>query len=220
MSDDMVKYYKDRAKEYEQVYEWRDPHRQQEQDRLGEEIKEALKARDVLDIGCGTGYWTQKTSMTANRITGIDMNEAVLEIARSKTYGCPTEFKTMDAYDMRFQPNTFTGALATFWLSHVRREDMDGWIEHMHSMLATEARVFIADNTYIEGVGGRLVTKEGDPNTYKLRTLNDGSQHLIVKNYFTAEELLELFSRHTEGVTADDVFHGRCFWWISYQLKK
>ena len=149
MSHDMVKYYKDRAKEYEQVYEWRDPHRQQEQDRLGDEIKEALKARSVLDIGCGTGYWTQKTSMTAHRITGIDINEAVLEIAGSKTYGCPAEFKKMNAYDMSFQPNTFTGALATFWLSHVHREDMDGWIEHMHSVLAPGARVFIADNTYI-----------------------------------------------------------------------
>jgi ubiquinone/menaquinone biosynthesis C-methylase UbiE len=220
MSDDMVKYYRDRAKEYEQIYEWRDPHRQTEQNRLSEEIIEAFKVRIVLDIGCGTGYWTQKISMTADRIMGIDINEAVLEIARSKTYGCPTEFKAMDAYDMKFQPNTFTAALATFWLSHVRREDMDDWIEHMHGVLAPGSRVFIADNTYIEGVGGRLVTKEGDPNTYKLRTLNDGSQHLIVKNYFTAEELLKLFSRHTEGVTSDDVFHGRCFWWISYTLKK
>ena len=158
--------------------------------------------------------------MTAQRITGIDINETVLEIARTKTYGCPTEFKTMDAYDMKFQPNTFTGALATFWLSHVKREYLDAWIRHMHGALAPDAHVFIADNTYIEGVGGRLVTKEGDPNTYKLRTLNDGSQHLIVKNYFTPEELVELFSRHTDGVTPDDVFHGRCFCWISYQLKK
>ncbi len=220
MSRDIVKYYRDRAKEYEQVYQWRDPHRQQEQDRLSQEIQEALKGRDVLDIGCGTGYWTQKTGMTAHRITGIDINETVLEIARTKSYGCPTEFRTMDAYSMEFPPDTFTGALATFWLSHVRMEDIDGWIEHMHGVLAPGARVFIADNTYIPGIGGRLVNKEGDPNTYKLRTLNDGSQHLIVKNYFTADELLELFSRHTEGVTSDNVFYGRCFWWISYELKK
>jgi len=220
MSDDMVKYYRDRAKEYEQVYEWRDPHRQQEQERLGREMREAFKGRSVLDIGCGTGYWTQKIGMTAHRITGIDINEAVLEIARSKTYGCPTEFKAMNAYDMKFPPDAFTGALATFWLSHVHRKDMDGWIDHMHSVLAPGARVFIADNTYIEGVGGRLITKEGDTNTYKLRTLNDGSQHLIVKNYFTADELVELFSRHTEVVTPDNVFHGRCFWWLSYQLEK
>jgi len=220
MADDMVKYYKDRAKEYEQIYEWRDPHRQQEQDRLGEELKQAFRSCNVLDIGCGTGYWTERVSETAERITGIDINEAVLKIARSKTYGCPTEFRAMDGYSMEFPPDTFTGALASFWLSHVHREDMDGWIEHMHSVLAPGARVLIADNTYIEGVGGRLVAKEGDTNTYKLRTLNDGSQHLIVKNYLTADELVELFSRHTDGVTADNVFHGRCFWWISYKLKK
>jgi len=216
----MIKYYRDRAGEYEQIYEWRDPHRQEEQDRLGEELKQAFRGRNVLDIGCGTGYWTERVSETAERIMGIDINEAVLEIAGSKTYGCPTEFRQIDAYSMDFPPDTFTGALASFWLSHVHREDVDGWIEHMHSVLAPGARVFIADNTYIEGVGGRLVAKEGDPNTYKLRTLNDGSQHLIVKNYFTAEELVELFSRHTDVVTAGDVFHGRCFWWISYKLKK
>ena len=38
MSDDMVKYYRDRAKEYEEIYEWRDPQRQEEQDRMGEEL--------------------------------------------------------------------------------------------------------------------------------------------------------------------------------------
>ena len=220
MSDDMVKYYRDRAREYEQIYEWRDPRRQEEQDLLGEELRQAFRGRNVLDIGCGTGYWAERVSETAERVTGIDINETVLEIARSKTYGCPTEFRQMDAYSMEFPPYTFTGALASFWLSHVRREDMDGWIEHMHSVLAPGAQVFIADNTYIEGVGGRLVTKDGDPNTYKLRTLNDSSQHLIVKNYFTAEELVELFSRHIDGVTAGDVFHGRCFWWISYTLEK
>jgi ubiquinone/menaquinone biosynthesis C-methylase UbiE len=220
MSRDMVKYYRDRAKEYEQVYEWRDPYRQEEQECLGQEIREVFKGRSVLDIGCGTGYWTQKTSMTADRITGIDINEAVLEIARSKSYCCPTEFKAMNAYDMKFPPDTFTGALATFWLSHVHRKDVDGWIEHMHNVLAPGALVFIADNTYIEGVGGRLITKEGDSNTYKLRTLNDGSQHLIVKNYFTAEEIVELFNCHTDGVTQDNVFHGTCFWWICYQLNK
>ncbi len=220
MSDDMVKYYRDRAREYEQIYEWRDPRRQEEQDLLGEELKQAFRGRKVLDIGCGTGYWAERVSETAERITGIDINETVLEIARSKTYGCPTEFRQMDAYNMEFMPYMFTGALATFWLSHVRREEMDVWIEHMYSVLAPGARVFIVDNTYIEGVGGRLVTKDGDPNTYKLRTLNDGSQHLIVKNYFTAEELVELFSRHTDGVTLGNVFQGRCFWWICYKLKK
>ncbi len=215
MSDDMVKYYSDRAKEYEEIYAWRDPQRQEEQDLMEQTLKEIFTGRRVLDIGCGTGYWTQRISETAKSIIGIDINEAVLEIARSKKHGCPTEYRVMDAYNMEFDVK-FSGTLATFMLSHVIREDIPGWLKHVHSFLDPGARVFIADNTYIEGIGGKLQTKPDDPNTYKLRTLNDGSQHLIVKNYFTTEELVKLFGEHSKGVTEKNVFMGHCFWWISY----
>jgi ubiquinone/menaquinone biosynthesis C-methylase UbiE len=93
MSDDLVKYYKDRAKEYEQVYEWRDQNRQEEQDLMGAEMKAFLSDTDVIDVGCGTGYWTQRISETTKSIVGIDINQSVLDIAASKTYHCPTEFK-------------------------------------------------------------------------------------------------------------------------------
>ena len=220
MSGDLVKYYKDRAKEYEQVYEWRDPRRQEEQDLMGAEMMNFLSDIDVIDIGCGTGYWTQIISKTARSIVGIDINQTVLDIANSKTYRCPTEFKVMDAYRIDYPEKTFGGALTSFWLSHIRREDLDGWIKQMHRVLKPGAHVFVSDNTFIEGVGGDLVNKPGDPNTYKLRTLNDGSKHLIVKNYYTKDELLELFSRHTGFVTGENIFHGKCFWWIKYTLDK
>jgi ubiquinone/menaquinone biosynthesis C-methylase UbiE len=84
MSGDLVKYYKDRAKEYEQVYEWRDPHRQEEQDLMGIEMVNFLSGMDVIDIGCGTGYWTQIVSETARSIVGIDINPTVLDIAISR----------------------------------------------------------------------------------------------------------------------------------------
>jgi ubiquinone/menaquinone biosynthesis C-methylase UbiE len=218
MSDDMVKYYRDRAKEYEEVYEWRDPQRQEEQEFMESELKQAFKRRRLLDIGCGTGYWTQHISETADSIVGIDINEAVLEIARSKEYGCPTEYRIMDAYNMEFDER-FTGVLASFVLSHILREDIPGWLEHVHSVLEPGARVFIADNTYIEGIGGKLQTKPNDPNTYKLRTLNDRTQHLIVKNYFTTDELVQLFGAHSKGVGEKNVFMGKCFWWINYIYK-
>jgi 2-polyprenyl-3-methyl-5-hydroxy-6-metoxy-1,4-benzoquinol methylase len=215
MSEDMIKYYKDRAREYEEIYDWRDPKRQEEQDYMESELKKAFKNLIVLDIGCGTGYWTQRISTTAERILGIDINETVLEIARSKDYGCPVEYKIMDAYNMKFDKH-FTGVLATFMLSHVLKEDIPGWLAHVHSFLEPGARVFFADNTYIEGVGGKLQRKPDDPNTYKLRTLNDGSQHLIVKNYFSTDELVKIFGEHSSGLEEKNVFMGNCFWWINY----
>jgi ubiquinone/menaquinone biosynthesis C-methylase UbiE len=218
MSDEMVKYYKNRAKEYEEIYEWRDPYRQQEQELLEKILKKRFKGRNILDIGCGTGYWTQRISETADSITGIDINETVLEIARMKEYSCPTNFYVMDAYNMTFEKK-FNGTLATFMLSHVLKQDIPNWLDHIHCFLDPGAQVFFADNTYIEGIGGKLQTKPNDDNTYKLRTLNNGSQHLIVKNYFSSEELIELFSEHGQNVTEKNVFMGKCFWWISYHYE-
>jgi SAM-dependent methyltransferase len=216
MSDDMVKYYRDRAREYEEIYEWRDPYRQEEQELMEKEIKEAFRGRSVLDIGCGTGYWTERLSKTAKNIVGIDINDTVLDVARSKSYFCPTEFRIMDAHNMSFPSASFTGVLATFWLSHVRWNDIPDWLEHMHDQINLGSRVLIADNNFLEGIGGELVRKKGDHNTYKLRTLNDGSQHLIVKNYFTKNEIFELFGNYCKELSFENIFFGRCFWWVNY----
>lgn len=218
MSEDMVKYYRERAKEYEEIYEWRDPDRQEEQEYMESELLNAFTGRRVLDIGCGTGYWTQRISKTAKSIVGIDINESVLEIGRSKEYNCPTEYIVMDAFNMRFNEK-FSGTLATFMLSHVLKQDIAEWLRHVHDFLEPGARVFFGDNTYIEGVGGKLQTKTNDPNTYKLRTLNDGTQHLIVKNYFSTVELLNIFSEFNSRIGQNNVFMGKCFWWINYTYK-
>ena len=103
-------------------------------------------------------------------------------------------------------------------LSHVLKKDVEAWIDHIHDQLEPCASVFIADNTFNEGIGGKLQTNTGDPNTYKLRTLNDGSQHMIVKNYFTVEELVELFGTRSKEFSEKNVFMGKCFWWVNYQF--
>ena len=62
-------YYRKRAKEYEQIYYRADPIRQEEQLRIISTIQTILKGRDVLEIACGTGFWTQFLSDTAKQIT-------------------------------------------------------------------------------------------------------------------------------------------------------
>lgn len=39
----------------------------------------------------------------------------------------------------------------------------------------------MADNIYIKSIGGTLIYKENDPNTYKLRTLDNGTKYEIIK---------------------------------------
>src|SRR6187397_3532726 len=75
-------YYAKRAREYEQVYE--KPERQHELAWLRERIPKLFKGRTVLEVACGTGYWTQFLAPAARHVYAGDINDAVLEIARDK----------------------------------------------------------------------------------------------------------------------------------------
>jgi ubiquinone/menaquinone biosynthesis C-methylase UbiE len=213
---ELVEYYRKRAREYEDVYYWTDPHRQKEQEIMAATIKSSLNGRDIIDIACGTGWWDHILSETAKTITGLDINNDVLEIAKAKEYKCPTRFQLGDAYQPPFEPSTFDGALATFWLSHIPKARLHKWIDALHMILKPGSRVFIAENTNIPGIGGPVVTKEGDENTYKLRTLKDGSQHTVMKNYYSISELIDVFRRHVKSFDEGNVFHGHCFYWVDY----
>ncbi len=214
----MEDYYRRRAEEYEEIYHRDDPVRQEEQTKIANAVKETLRGRRVLEIACGTGYWTQFLSETAQSIVATDVVQEVLEIAKRKQYKCPVSFRIEDAYNLSFETNSFDGGLANFWFSHIPKDRIDSFLKDFHRVLQNGSRVFIADNVYIPGIGGELVIKEGDKNTYKLRKLKNGSKNLILKNYFSVEELVKIFSRDVKGFSRENVVYGNCFWYITYEL--
>ena len=81
-SDPFSSYYAKRAGEYERIYDKAE--RQDELAWLRERLPRLFAGRRVLEIACGTGYWTQYIAATAAHVTACDINEAVLEIAREK----------------------------------------------------------------------------------------------------------------------------------------
>ena len=80
----METYYSRRAFEYEKIYE--KPERQDDLELLKRLVKDFLQNKFVLEIACGTGYWTKIISNAAHSIVAIDSSKEVLDIARSKSY--------------------------------------------------------------------------------------------------------------------------------------
>ena len=214
----MEAYYKGRAEEYEEIYQRDDPIRQEEQRGIATALQNALQGRRILEIACGTGYWTQFLSCTAQQIIATDIVDEVLGIAKGKQYECAVSFHRGDAYNLSFEDDSFGGGLANSWLSHIPKEKIDSFLKGFHQVLQVGSRVFMADNVYVPGVGGELVAVDGDDNTYKLRKLKDGSEHLVLKNYYSVEELLEIFGRYVAGLGRNDLFYGKRFWYVTYQL--
>jgi ubiquinone/menaquinone biosynthesis C-methylase UbiE len=216
----MQEYYKKRAREYEEIYHRDDPVRQKEQRLITEAVRQHFMGRNVLEIACGTGYWTRVLSQSAKLVIATDLVPEVIEIAQAKDYGCPVTFKIEDAYNLSFQAGEFNGALANFWFSHIPKKDIQSFFDGLHRVLENGSKIFIADNVNVPGVGGEFITKANDENTYKLRTLKDGSKELILKNYYTPEQLVSIFSKFDPSFFSKDVFYGKAFWYLAYTLKK
>ena len=210
----MKEYYSKRAAEYESIYRRDDPIRQGEQEQIKAELKAAFAGKSVLEVACGTGYWTETIAGAARQVTGIDVSTEVLEIAAAK--GIPAKFITGDAFDLAAVEGEFDAACANFWFSHIEKANIRKFLEGLHGRIPAGSPVYMAVNVYIEELGGTLVHKPGSADTYKLRRLGDGSSYEIVKNYYTADELRHIFEGGAEGLRVEV---GQCFWQVSYRTK-
>ena len=111
---------------------------------------------------------------------------------------------------------SYDAGLANFWFSHIPKAKIFEFLSTFHKKLKPGSVIFIADNVYVEGVGGELTRKKGSEDTFKIRKLEGGSTHTILKNYYTKKELEEIFSQ--VGINLN-IHIGKCFWWINYKIE-
>ncbi len=186
----LEQYYAKRAAVYEQVYD--KPERQHELEWLRHRVPEIFRGRTVLEVACGTGYWTQFIARAAVRVHACDINEAVLEIAREKTIpaGHVSFFKA-DAVTLEGAPSGCDAAFAGFWWSHVKKSELAKFVANLSAKLASGAVVAILDNRYAEGSSTAISRRDAEGNTYQMRPLPNGEEYEVLKNFPAPEELAE-----------------------------
>jgi SAM-dependent methyltransferase len=185
---DLLTYYAARAVEYEKVYE--KPERQRDLVHLHAIIPAYFENRRVLEVACGTGYWTRRILPVVTSIVACDLTKETLAVARANHRAQPNlTFLVADAYDLAAVPGDFDAAFAGFWWSHVRRMDLTRFLDGLHRRLAPESLVVLADNRYVEGSNWPITRTDADGNTYQRRRLESGAEHEVLKNFPTSAEL-------------------------------
>ncbi|MBU6401864.1 MAG: methyltransferase domain-containing protein [Verrucomicrobia bacterium] len=214
----LPEYYSHRAPEYEAMWRRNDPVRQAEQAAIVGAMRTWFRGRRVLEVACGTGYWTQFLVPSAERVCGIDVSAQMLALARAKPL--PPEKVTWlqaDAYSLSAVPGQFDAGLANFWFSHVPRTRLGEFLAGFHRRIGAAAVVFMADNVFVPGLGGECVTVPGSQDTFKRRELADGSKHIVLKNYYDADRLRRILEPWSAALS---VRVGQCFWWVQYQVRE
>ena len=212
----LIDYYAKRAGEYERIYQ--KPERQVDLAALKKLCAQSLAGRHVLEITCGTGYWTQPVSQAAKSIVATDINDEVLQIARAKKYHCEVSFQQADVFNLgSLAENSFTAGMAMHWWSHLRKSEMQKFLDGYHRVFHTGALLIFMDNRFVAGSSTPISRTDGEGNTYQLRRLRDGTEHEVLKNFPSEIELKNILAGSATEIRWTELPY---YWFLTYRLKK
>ena len=106
----MQTYYSERAAYYDRVYAI--PERQADLRLLESRVVETFRSRNLLEIACGTGYWTRLISPVAKHLTATDISSEVIAIAAQRENCESVDFRVEDAFAMKLIQVTSIHCLA------------------------------------------------------------------------------------------------------------
>lgn len=213
MNNNLIKYYQDRASEYDKIYSR--PERQEDLQQAATLLQALFKDKDVLEVACGTGYWTERIARTAHSVTATDINEAVLEIARRKSYtNAAVNVVQADIYKLD-SGKKYESLFGGFIWSHIPLQELDRFIETVNAQVKDAGPVVMMDNIYVDGSSHPIAHTDEHGNTFQDRKLEDGSVHRILKNFPSADFLKEKL----QGIAKDmQVIILPYYWILVYTL--
>jgi protein-L-isoaspartate O-methyltransferase len=208
MCSDFVSYYRDRANEYDSVYQ--KPERQKDLAAATQLLQRIFRGLNVLEIACGTGYWTERIANTAASITATDINESMLAIARKRQYrhGSIT-IQTADLFSLPPQ-RAYDAVFGGFIWSHILLQQLSHFCDTVIKLVRPGGLMVFIDNLHVPGSSLPIASTDEAGNTYQQRRLKNGSEYSIVKNFPSCSFIRNILSDRI----ADFNFTSLQYYWI------
>ncbi len=150
---------------------------------------------DILELACGTGFWTKVLARQARRLTAVDAAPEMLARARERVGEAPVEYLQADLFDWRPQAGAYDVCFFGFWLSHVPESRFEAFWEMVASALRPGGRAFFVDSVRSErSTAADHQLPAADEETM-IRRLDDGREFRIVKRFFDPRELESRLAR-------------------------
>jgi 2-polyprenyl-3-methyl-5-hydroxy-6-metoxy-1,4-benzoquinol methylase len=194
---EMMLYYRERAQEYDEWF-----YRKGRYDRSAEtnerwfaEVDEVVAAfealsikGDVLELAPGTGIWTERLARIATTVTAVDASEEMIALNRARVGSERVTYVLADLFTWRPE-RVYDAVFFSFWISHVPRERLDGFLESVASMLRPGGKVFFLDSQREPTSTAFDHQLPGEESQVMVRKLNDGRAFEVVKNFYESPDL-------------------------------
>jgi len=202
---------------YDETAGYTDPQAERLRVPIKARYQELFLGHNVLEVACGTGYWTAIIGERAESVLAIDINQSLVSIAEDRCrHLSNVKFQIADAYTLDGVPTGFTAALGIWWWSHVPREQITAFLAALHSKLVPGAFVLFVDQL---PYGGHVRRQDAGGNTLEQRPLPDGRSFEIVKNFPTKDDVRNALAGISDSVQYNQRPDEKS-WSVTYTTKR
>jgi cyclopropane fatty-acyl-phospholipid synthase-like methyltransferase len=211
----VIAYYDSIAAHYDNAAAEVDEEQLEDLDEAREQIATLLTGHRILELGCGSGAWTEVLAETAASIVATDASAAMLELAQMHGEDLDNvEYRLMDALalpdDLGTGEDKFTAVFLGGLWAHLTRKQQDDLLQSLKKRLGKDVLLVLFDDNYVEGESAVTVRTDLLGNTHEFQRDADGKQHELVKNYPTDSAL-----RKRVGVAGREIRVARWeFYWV------
>lgn len=207
-------YYGHRSRDWDR---WIENYMRPVQDQIDALLESCPLGEDILDLACGTGFWTSRLAARANSVTALDGSEAMLDGVRRR--GLPNAHPVQaDLFDWH-PPTQWDGVFFAHWLAHVPLSRFDTFWRTVDSALLPGGTVAVVDVTPTE----RRIEedlRQQDDLALTRRRLKDGQRFDVVKHFWDPDDLLQRLGRLGWAGTATRVGEEHGMGFVFYELRR
>jgi ubiquinone/menaquinone biosynthesis C-methylase UbiE len=176
-----------------------------------------LAGHTVLELGCGTGFWTEVVAESAASVTALDINASLVDIARER--GMPegkVSFRVADALDLPEDIGKFTAVLVSFLWSHLNKKEQEQLLATLKKRLGKDVLLVILDDSFVEGFSETIARTDADGTTYEILTTPEGERFEVPKSYQSDSALRKRLGNVGKEIKIERV---EFFWILTCRLK-
>ena len=214
ITEQSAQFYAKSAAHHDRVYD--KPERQHDLAGMRRHVAEALRGHVVLELACGTGYWTEVIAASADSVLATDINGEMLALARLRALPHDkVQWRVADASDLPADIGSYTAIFIGFWWSHVKREQQEKFLAHLRARVGDVVLVLL-DDAYVEGSSDTVARTDLEGNTYQISVTADGERYEIPKTYPSDSALRKKMASMVREIKIVRLDH---YWMLTCRLK-
>jgi SAM-dependent methyltransferase len=216
IADQSAQFYAKSAANHDRVYD--KPERQADLATMRGRVADALRGHRVLELACGTGYWTRIIAESAESVTATDINPEMIAMARLRALPADkVRLRLADAYDLPADIGSYSAVFIGFWWSHIKREEQERFLAQLRAKVGADILVVLLDDVYVEGSSETVARTDMEGNTYQIRTAPDGERYEICKTYPSDSTLRKKLASSVREIKIARLDH---YWLLTCRMRQ